>query len=80
MHKFPTVLKTVTIFGYKIMKMTRKRHKYFNLLNVLRMPSHPDYFFKVKAKRIFEDTITDTHGHTLNSGEKCFPGKNLQNL
>ena len=35
LHKFPTVLKTVTIIGYKIIKMTRKHHKYLKLLKFL---------------------------------------------
>ena len=32
LHKFTAGLKTVTILGYKIMKMVRKRHKYLNSL------------------------------------------------
>ena len=32
LHKFTTGLKTVTILGYKMMKMARKQHRYWNSL------------------------------------------------
>ena len=32
--------------------------------------SEPVYFVKVEAKGIYEEVMTDTYGHTLNSGEK----------
>ena len=36
LHKFITLLKTVTILGCKLMKMARKHQKYLNLLKFLR--------------------------------------------
>ena len=42
--------------------------------------SEPVYFVKVVAKRICEEIMTDTYGHTLNSGEKYFRGKYLQKV
>ena len=41
--------------------------------------SEPVYFVKVEAKEICE-IMTDTYGHTLNSGEKYFRGKYLQKV
>ena len=37
LHKFTTGLKTVTILGYKMMKMARKHLKYLNSLKFLLM-------------------------------------------
>ena len=42
--------------------------------------SEPVYFVKVEAKGICEEIMTDTYGHTLNSGEKYFRGKYLQKV
>ena len=41
--------------------------------------SEPVYFVKVEAKEICEEIITGAYGHTINSGEKYFRGKYLQN-
>ena len=42
--------------------------------------SEPVYFVKVEAKGNREEIMTDTYGHTLNSGEKYFWGKYLQKV
>ena len=42
--------------------------------------SEPVYFVKVEAKANCEEIMTDTYGHTLNSGEKYFWEKYLQKL
>ena len=42
--------------------------------------SEPVYFVKVEAEGICKEIMTNTYGHTLNSGEKCFRGKYLQKV
>ena len=42
--------------------------------------SEPVQFVKVEAKGICEEIMTDTYGHTSNSGEKYFRGKYLQKV
>ena len=42
--------------------------------------SEPVYFVKVEAKEICEEIMADTFDYTLNSGEKYFRGKYLQNV
>ena len=42
--------------------------------------SEPVYFVKVEAKEICEEIMADNFGYTLNSGEKYFRGKYLQNV
>ena len=39
--------------------------------------SEPAYFYKVEAKGIYEEIITDTYGHMLNSKENYFLEKYL---
>ena len=42
--------------------------------------SEPVYFVKVEAEGICKEIMTNTYGHALNSGEKCFRGKYLQKV
>ena len=42
--------------------------------------SEPAYFVKVETKGIYEEIMSDTYGHTVNSGEKYFWGKNLRKV
>ena len=42
--------------------------------------SEPVYFAKVESKGICEEIMAGTGGHTLNSGEKNFWGKNLHKV
>ena len=42
--------------------------------------SEPVSFVKVETKGICEETMADTYGHTLNSGENYFQGKLLQRV
>ena len=76
----------MTILGYKMMKVARK-HQVFEFIEIPSCValisddlSEPVCLIKVETKANCEEIMTDTYGHTLNSGQKYFLRKYLQKV